>query len=257
MLKKRIIFVLLWSNGRFCISRNYTLQSVGNINWLFSSYDFIKIYSALDELVILNVSRGHFDSDQFFSDLHSIANSVFIPLTVGGKISSAEYASSLFHSGVDKILFNSSIYKNPHLIKNISKQYGRQSIIASLDFKRIDDKYKFFSNCGVELIDDYRHTQALSESIGYFGEIFLNSIDRDGTGNGYDFSFLEQYSFDNLPLILCGGASHFNHFKQGLIDDKISGVATSNLFNFVGDGLINARRQLQKQDINIVNRTLS
>ena len=85
------------------------------------------------------------------------------------------------------------------------------------------------------------------------GEIYLNSIDNDGTGNGYNFEILNFVPNNiNMPIILAGGAGNYFHFAEGLKNTKVDAVATANLFNFIGDGLINARKKLIEENFNLV-----
>jgi cyclase len=91
------------------------------------------------------------------------------------------------------------------------------------------------------------------ENLGV-GEIYLNSIDRDGTGFGYDFEIIDKMSNKlNKPLIIAGGAGNEKHLIEGLLREKVDAVATANLFNFIGDGLVNARKNVIKKNLNIAN----
>lgn len=254
MLRKRLIFTLIYCNGYFMQSRNFRLQKVGNLEWLENNYNIKEVSKSLDELIILNASRNEEGYDNFIKIIKSVSQRVFIPVSAGGKISKMDQVESLFKNGADKIVFNSTIFKNLDLVKKVILKYGSQSVISSIDFKKTDKSIDVYINNGLlktELnLEDYiRSLQTLK-----IGEIYLNSIDRDGTGFGYDLETIKKYnSLIKLPLIISGGAGNGSHFIEGLKFENISAVATSNLFNFIGDGLSDARRLLINNKINISN----
>ena len=139
--KKRIIFTLLFSRGKFFLSRNFRLQSIGNLNWLQKNYNFNNVSYHIDELLILDVTRDKKDKQQFCEVVNQLSENIFVPLTVGGGISSLEDASLYFKFGADKVALNTSLFKNPSVVNEISKVYGRQCLIASLDVLRKDTEF--------------------------------------------------------------------------------------------------------------------
>jgi cyclase len=254
MLRKRIIFTLLYNDGFFVQSRNFRLQKVGDINWLEKFYKFNKIAFSLDELIILNVSKKDKNLDAFCETVSRLVEGTFIPVAAGGGIRSMQDAEKLFKSGADKIVLNSALYNDEVLIENLVKRYGSQSIVASIDYKTIDGKHEVYIADGSEKIplrfDDF----LLKIKNLQIGEIYLNSIDRDGTGFGYDFSLIETTnSLVTKPLIIAGGAGNSKHFEEALKYNEISAVATANLFNFVGNGLPKAREILISNGENLAN----
>ena len=92
MLKKRLIFTLLYNNGKFVLSRNFRLQEVGDINWLQTHYNFSSISRAIDELIILDVSRNYIDSELFLENVKQITKGCFVPITIGGHLHSLKQA---------------------------------------------------------------------------------------------------------------------------------------------------------------------
>jgi imidazole glycerol-phosphate synthase subunit HisF len=153
MLRKRIIFTLIYSNGSFNQSRNFRLQKVGNINWLEKNYKFREIAFSLDELIVLNASKGEKDLNEFANILCKLVDDVFIPIAAGGGINSVEDAKLLFNNGADKLVLNSILYTNPELIRNLVKLYGSQSLIASIDYKIEEGIAKIYINDGTKIID--------------------------------------------------------------------------------------------------------
>lgn len=252
MLRKRIIFTLIYANGSFNQSRNFRLQKVGNINWLERNYKFKEIAFSLDELIVLNASKKEKNMAQFAETLTKLVDDVFIPIAAGGGIRTLEDAKLLFQSGADKIVLNTTLYSDKGLVERLVSLYGSQSIVASIDYKKVGNSLKVFVENATEEID-----LELKEYVSYvktlnIGEIYLNSIDKDGTGFGYDFENMEEiYNMLDIPLIIAGGAGNAEHLMMGLKKDRVNAVATANLFNFVGDGLPKAREQIINDKINI------
>ncbi|MDF2453984.1 MAG: imidazole glycerol phosphate synthase cyclase subunit [Bacteroidota bacterium] len=252
MLRKRIIFSLIYNQGHFMQSRNFRLQKVGNLTWLEKNYQFKKIAFSLDELVAIDASRGNKSIHDFATMITALVNDVFIPITAGGGIRSMEDAEILFNSGADKILLNSALYENPDLVKQLVQKYGSQSIVASIDYKLTDGKRAVFINDGSRKIDTDLEEYILNIEQLHIGEIYLNSIDKDGTGFGYDFEEIQRIAKKiSKPLIMAGGAGNENHLIEGLKIPGVSAVATANLFNFIGDGLPNARKKILESGENI------
>lgn len=244
MLRKRIIFTLIYENGKFNQSRNFRLQKVGDINWLEKNYKFKEIAFSLDELIVINASKNEKNIEDFAKTLERLVDDVFIPIAAGGGIKNIEDARLMFNSGADKLVLNSILYTNSNIVKDIIQQYGSQSVVASIDYKKND-------NSEIVLIKDGSESLALDleEYIKYIedlgvGEIYLNSIDKDGTGFGYDFETIDKVSKNiKIPLIIAGGAGNETHLIEGLKREKVDAVATANLFNFIGNGLPNARKK--------------
>ncbi len=245
MLKKRIIFTLLYCDGFFVHSRNFNLQRVGDVIWLEKNYNFKKISYYIDELIILDISRNNKNSEKFIKNLKSITKFCFMPISAGGGIEKFDDVKKLLSNGADKVVINTNLELD--LLKKVSKTYGEQSIIASLDFKKDKGKQFIYKKNGSRKLDT-SPKKYISEIIRYpVGEILLNSIDRDGTGNGLDFELLNHIPTNlNKSLIISGGCGNYKHLVDGLKNNKIDAVSTANLLNFVGDGLKIAREEILK-----------
>ena len=256
MLRQRLIFGLIYNNGSFMQSRNFRLQRVGDINWLEKNYKFQKISFSLDELFVVDASRGSKNIENFSAVVSRLVEDVFIPLAAGGGIRKIEDAELLFKSGADKVILNSSLYNDPSLVSEIINKFGSQSLVASIDYKMIDGLPVVHINDGttpipISLEDYLKYLESLR-----VGEIIFNSIDKDGTGFGYDIKNIEKYSTSvNVPFIIMGGAGTNEHLSTGLALEGVSGVATANLFNFIGDGLANARNYMLSQGANLAKWT--
>lgn len=253
MLKKRIIFTLLYDNGKFMLSRNFRLQQVGNLGWLQRNYNFADVAFYIDELIVLDVTRGQRNTASFCEALKQLTTGCFVPVAAGGGINNMEEAKALLRAGADKVVLNTVLVDNPGLVKKISSEFGQQCVVGAVDVKsNSDGGHDAYTHNGEhkvqiqisDLFSDY-----LNDDIG---ELYLNSIDRDGTGQGYDFSVLKHLPSDfSLPVIMAGGVGNAKHLAEGLANPKIDAVATAHLFNFVGDGLKAARNTLLEQGVEL------
>jgi len=246
MLKKRVIFTLLYNNGQFMLSRNFRLQKVGNLQWLQSNYNFSHISYSIDELIVLDVTRGEKSPDEFCSTLKKLTEGCFVPIAAGGGIRSIEAARNLLRSGADKVVLNSALYESDGFISHLASEFGRQCIVASMDLKATPDgSYQVWSECGSNHIDGEAAKWVEQVTQDDVGELYLNSMDRDGTGQGYDLGLLDLLPKNiSKPVILAGGVGNTVHLAAGLADSRVDAVATAHLFNFVGDGLRKARSSL-------------
>jgi len=253
MAKKRIIFTLHYNSGIFCLSRNFKLQKVGNLEWLNKNYNFPKIAHSIDELIVLDVSRENRNVEQFCSILKELAGEIFVPISAGGGVRSLEHAKLLFESGADKIVLNSILYENQNVVQEIAKIYGTQSIVASIDYWINEQgNSEVFTQNGTNKIDILLENYLSYINSLPVGEIFLNSMRQDGTGQGYDLDGLMKCSeLIKKSLIISGGAGNRFHFEEALNSEIVDAVATANLFNFIGNGLPLAREYLHEKKINI------
>lgn len=252
MLKKRLIFSLFTDGKYFYLSRNFRLQKVGDLKWLLTNYDFGNVTDNVDELIVYNVDRAQVISPSFLEMVANLSKLAFVPLTVGGQIRNFTDANLLVKAGADKISICSELKKNDELIYQIRKVYGAQFICAKFDVKIVDGNYKCFVKNG-----QLENVNYIAEAIKRYhendiGEIHLNSIDLDGTGNGLDFNLLNCLPGDlRVPVVLSGGIGKSEHILQGLSNEHINGVATGHLFNFVGNGLKKARQTLVNHKVQV------
>jgi cyclase len=196
---------------------------------------------------VLDITRGEKNSQEFCATLKLLTEGCFVPIAAGGGIRSVEAARNLLRSGADKVVVNSALYENNSFISHLASEFGQQCVVASMDIKSIQgDGYQAWSESG-----SYCHEDCASKWIEKIvqndcvGELYLNSMDRDGTGQGYDLKLLDLLpAMTSKPVILAGGVGNATHFAAGLEDPRVDAVATAHLFNFVGDGLKKARQTL-------------
>jgi cyclase len=253
VLKKRIIFTLLYDSGYFMLSRNFRLQRVGDLNWLKENYNFARIAFYIDELLVLDVSRQGKGSPAFYENLKDLAKGCFVPIAAGGGVTTIDTAKSLLRYGADKVVVNTALFSQPRLVHELVSEFGRQCIVGSVDIKKdVNGEYQVFVSNGSQQVATSASAALSKISIASIGELYLNSIDRDGTGQGFDFDTLELITSDySVPIILAGGAGNGNHLLEGIKNSRINAVATAHLFNFVGDGLEKARALVKKGGVSL------
>lgn len=249
MLKKRIIPVQLLLDGRLVKTRQFgAYRDVGDP--VASS----RVYNAqnADELVFLNINRSARDIEPLLILLERVSAVSFMPLSLGGGITSFDSAARLIRSGADKVVLNSAAYRDPELITRIADSFGSQAVIVGLDARLNADsgEYTLFSDCGraAEAVSLDAHLERVIAAGA--GEIFVNSIDRDGMMNGYDIPLLKKVaSAVPIPVIGCGGAGHYNHLKDAFLESRVSALACGSLFNFTDSNPIRAKAFLTNYGI--------
>lgn len=249
-MKKRLIFTLLYEKGSFVLSRNFRTQKIGDITWLQKNYNFAKVASHIDELIVINVSHdAEFDA-HFRLTLSELVTGVFVPLTSGGGVRSLADAESLFAAGADKILVNHALHHDVDLVASMTQRYGQQAVVGSLDVRFSGTDYRLFGDKGSvqKPVENYKR----AVEAGLIGEVYLHSIDRDGTGNGMDLASISVLGTSPpIPVVLAGGAGKPGHLAEAIASPLVNAVATSNLLNFVGDGLRKARMAISDAGIDL------
>ena len=239
---KRMIFALLHSGGSYMLSRNFRLQRVGDIDWVLRNYEIRQVSLGIDELMVIDVSRGERDRDgeeRFHRDVERLVQECFIPVTVGGHLHSIDQVARCFAVGADKVLLRTAFVEDPELCEQVAARYGSQAMIAGVDLTRQRAS-------GVEDVGPLVPVEELSTHIRRViaygaGEVLLQSVDNDGTGMGLDVRVVSEAGSPDVPVILMGGVGHAAHIVEGLMLPEVDAVATANLFNFVGDALVDAR----------------
>lgn len=254
MIFKRIIYALLYSKGYFHLSRNFTLQRVGDVSWLKNNFGFGDTCDYIDELIIINVTNNPSEKEQeiFFKNVNELREKVFVPLTIGGGIRSIEDAKKFFKNGADKILINYLAHADIKECEKIAKVYGQQAISIMVDIKKKDMELYSFINSGQKISYSLKN-YFLKISKIKFGDLILNSIDNDGTGIGFNLETLKNIPNNfKKPILLMGGAGKPEHFEEALNAKEVSGVITANLFNFLGKGLEESRNYSIERNIRLV-----
>lgn len=253
--KKRLIFALLYSDGFYCQSRNFHLQKVGKFDWLFNNYNFSNVAEHLDELVVINVNPNPDNQDAFFEEVKQIINNVFIPIAIGGGITDLASANKAFVSGADKIIVNSLVRENTLEVEKLISEFGSQSVVAAVDYKRVEDEVNIFEWRDKQVIRNtpIKDYVLRCQELG-FGEILLNSVNKDGTGFGYDLDIISDVaSYCELPLMVMGGAGKHDHFLPVFNINHVDAAITANLLNFIGDAIADTRKEIKSKGIDLAN----
>lgn len=231
MLAKRIIPCLDINKGRVVKGVNFV-----NLIDAGDPVEVAKTYNAMraDEIVFLDITASHEGRNTMYDVIAKAAEQVFIPLTVGGGISSVEHFRNLLNLGADKISVNSAAVKNPDLITEAALRFGRQCVVVAIDAKRNDrGSFDVYLNGGrINTGIDAIQWAVEAEKRGA-GEILLTSMDCDGTKAGYDLSLTKQVAEAvGIPVIASGGAGKKQHFKDVLIEGKADAALAASLFHF-------------------------
>lgn len=249
VLKKRIIPVQLLLNGRLVKTKQFgTHRDVGD------PVSSSRVYNAqnADELLFLNINRFARDVEPLLVLLDRVSAVTFMPLSLGGGITSFAAAARLIRSGADKVVVNSAVYRDYELITRIADSFGSQAVVVAMDAQLdpIGGGYILYSDCGrvAERVGLDHHLGRVTAAGA--GEIMMNSIDRDGMMGGYDIPLLKRVAAAvRVPVIGCGGAGNYNHLKDAFLESRVSALACGSLFNFTDSNPIRAKAFLTNYGI--------
>lgn len=273
MLKPRLIPVLLLKNGILVRSRNFTFhQHTGDPVGQVERFTAWKA----DELIYLDINRD--DTHDFRQTMHVIGTTTskkcveatmtndiiaiisevskrcIVPLTVGGKIRTLDDIRIRLKHGADKVSINTQALEDPSFIKKASEAFGSQCIVVCVDVKKDahTGTYEVYKHCGKEKtgLDPVEWCKE-AERRGA-GEILLQSIDRDGIGEGYDIDLIRRVADAvSIPVIALGGVGRFEHFVEGLKQGGASAVAAANIFFFHEQSVIKAKKHMSASGIDV------
>lgn len=248
MLKIRIIPTLLFSNRTIVKSKNFS-----NNRMIGDPTTVARVFNTrnADELIFLDILASKLDQEMNFKVISDIAKECFMPLTIGGGIRSLKDVDKIFQLGADKISINTIALLNPKIIKEISEKYGSQAIVVSIDVKKSDNNYKIFSHGGT-IKSDYDLISYVKEIEKQgAGEILLNSIDKDGTMEGYDLELIKLVSSNtSLPVIASGGCGSLKDCHQAIISGA-DAISAASIFHYVGESIITIKKYLSEQNVSV------
>ena len=230
--RPRIIPVLLIDNQDLVKTVQFSKPT-----YLGDPVNAVKIFNrkGVDELSILDISatKNHHGPD--FELLQDIASEAFMPLSCGGGVSSVEQVHKLLAIGYEKVVLNTSLIKKPEVVEEAVRLFGGQSIVASIDVKKIKGEYRCIICDGSEVVNITPLSLAKrAEQMGV-GEIFLNSVDQDGIMAGYDLKLVKEVSDAvSIPVTACGGAGGIQDLKKVLQDGGAHAAAGGSMFVFYG-----------------------
>jgi cyclase len=244
MLARRIIPCLDVAGGRVVKGVHFeTLRDAGDPVAQAARYDA----DGADELVFLDISASPEARRTTLEMVSRVAEAIFIPFTVGGGIRTVDDAGSVLRAGADKIAVNTAAVRDPSLVSELAGSFGSQCVVVAVDVKRIGDRLAVMINGGREEtpLDAVGWCRRL-ETLGA-GEILLTSMDRDGTGQGYDLPLLHAVSPAlSIPVIASGGAGQLSHLADAL-EAGAHGVLAATIFHFQESSLPRARAYLRER----------
>ena len=260
MLKKRLIPILLLKNGLLVRSELFKIhQIIGNPIYEVQRFNEWNV----DELIYLDISeddqydlrrddhkvKGLTDS---LAILDEVSKTCFMPLTWGGRIRTVEDMRQVISRGADKIVINTAAVTNPELITQGAKTFGSQAIVVSIDVLRHPNgETEVFIEGGSKATGLKPENWAKEVQKMGAGEILLNSIDRDGTGQGYDMELIKTVTSQvQIPVIACGGVGRYEHYATG-IEAGASAVAAANIWHFKELSDRGGKRALAKAGVEV------
>ena len=270
-LKTRIIPILLLRNGILVRARKFSLYQVTGDP--FTQVERFNSWN-VDELIYLDISRSwQFSVDQtnyvigrtssnkhhidkkpknMYQFIEFLSKRCFMPLTFGGGIKSIDQIKRILASGSDKVVINSQAFKAPEFISTAAKAFGSQCIVVSIDCKKTETGYEVFIEGGKTATGMKPLEWAKTAEKQGAGELLINSIDRDGTGMGYDHELYKPIIDEcKIPVIICGGVGKADDFSDGYRALKPSALAAANIFHFIEHSDRKIKKHLLNNDVNV------
>ena len=250
MLTKRIIPCLDVKEGRVVKGTNFVgLRDAGDPVERAAAYDL----EGADELVFLDITATFEERKAMLDVIRKTAGKVFMPLTVGGGISSVEDIRNALLAGADKTSLNSAAVKNPQLIADGARMFGSQCIVLAIDARRVgENKWEVYvaggrKPTGIDAVEWAKQGVALGA-----GEILLTSMDADGTKNGYDIPLTKAISsVVNVPVIASGGAGKLEDFYEVLTEGGADAVLAASVFHYKTFTIKQVKEYLRSRGIEV------
>lgn len=248
MFTKRIIPCLDVHNGRVVKGINFVnLKDAGDPVAVAAAYD----KAGADEVVFLDITASSDARDTVADMVRRVAETVFIPFTVGGGIRTVEDFKALLREGADKISINSSAINTPGLISDAADKFGSQCVVVAIDAKRrADGGWNVYKNGGrIDTGLDAVEWAARADRLGA-GEILLTSMDCDGTKNGYDLELTRAIADSvSIPVIASGGAGTKEHFCEALTEGGADAALAASLFHYKELEIMDLKRYLSEKGV--------
>ena len=249
MLKTRLIPCIVCKGSLVVQSFGFNKYlPIGNIK---TAIEFFVNWD-VDEIVILDIDATRCGRGPNIELVEWATSECFVPLTVGGGIRSTRDIGDLLKAGADKVCVNSLARSDMDFVREASEIYGSQCITVSIDAKFVDGEYRVFDYKEARVLDEHVDELAVRvESYGA-GEIFLNSVDRDGSREGYDTHLLASVSSRvGIPVIACGGVGRVSRLADGVLKGKCQAVAAANIFQHTEHSTIAAKSHLLKSGVDV------
>lgn len=249
MLKSRLIPCIITKNNLVVQSYNFNKYlPIGDIK---TSIEFFVNWD-VDEIIILDIDATKENRTPNISLIEWASTECFVPLTVGGGIRCIQDIKDLLNAGADKVCINSIAIEQPDFIKKSSDIFGSQCITVSIDTVQSSYGYNVFSykdriNTKIDAVEWAVEVQSLGA-----GEIFLNSVERDGCRKGYDLELLKSVTNAvRIPVIACGGVGKVAHLSEGVLKGGCQAVAAANIFQHTEHSTIAAKSHMRKSGVKV------
>ena len=251
MFTKRNIPCLDVHNGRVVKGVNFVnLVDAGDPVAVGAAYD----KAGADELVFLDITASSDARTIKLDMVRRVAETVFIPFTVGGGIRTVEDFKLILREGADKVAVNTAAIMNPELISGAADKFGSQCVVVAIDAKKRPDGsgWNIYKNGGrVDMGIDAVEWAIKANQLGA-GEILLTSMDGDGTKDGYDIELTKTISENvSIPVIASGGAGKMEHFKEALTEGKADAALAASLFHFKELEILQLKKYLREEGISV------
>lgn len=251
MHTKRIIPCLDVTGGRVVKGINFVnLRDAGDPVEIAKAYD----KAGADELVFLDITASSDARNIVIDMVRRVAETVFIPFTVGGGIRTVEDFKAILREGADKISINSSAINNPELISEAAYKFGSQCVVVAIDAKKRADNsgWNVYKNGGrIDVGLDAVEWAAKACELGA-GEILLTSMDCDGMKTGYDIELTKAISEAvSVPVIASGGAGNKEHFYDALTEGKADAALAASLFHYKELEIMDLKKYLRDRDVSV------
>jgi imidazole glycerol-phosphate synthase subunit HisF len=250
MLAKRIIPCLDVRDGRVVKGTHFVnLRDAGDPVEAAARYDVERA----DELVFLDITASSDRREIVARMVREVADSVFIPFTVGGGLRSLDDIQAILRAGADKVSLNTSAVQNPDLIDDAARYFGSQCIVVAIDARRIakSDRWEVTTHGGREIAKNLEAVAWAREAAQRgAGEILLTSMDRDGTQAGYDNVLNRRVAEAvDIPVIASGGCGSLEHIAEALTEGKASAALAASIFHYGQHSIVEAKQFLRQRGV--------
>tara|TARA_B110000003_G_scaffold270904_1_gene304135 strand:+ start:1646 stop:2494 length:849 start_codon:yes stop_codon:yes gene_type:complete len=209
--------------------------------------DFAKVYyeQGADEILYQDTVASLYERNSLIDIITDTSKEIFIPLTVGGGIREMQDIQDVLRAGADKVSINTASHRNPSFIDEASKFYGSSTIVIAIEcLKKEDGKYYAFTDNGRE--ETYKEVFSWAKEVEQrgAGEIFLTSIDKEGTGEGFDLELIREVtSIVDIPVVAHGGPSKYSHLSEVILDASADAISFSSMLHYQTIGTLKRVKQ--------------
>ena len=245
MLAKRIIPCLDVDNGRVVKGVQFVdIKDAGDPVEVAQRYN----EQGADEITFLDITATHHGRDTTYHTVERMAETVFVPLTVGGGVRKVDDIRHLLNAGADKVSINSAAIFNPEFVGEAAARFGSQCIVVAIDAKKVgNNQWEIFTHGGRKVTGIDAVAWAVKMAGFGAGELLVTSMDSDGTKNGYDIALMKRITDSvNVPVIASGGVGNLQHLADGVLRGGVDAVLAASIFHF-GEYTVGEAKQFMAQ----------